>query len=520
MPSSSPAADYPWSFLAALHRLAELLVDRGAHDVERGDAMHAVGDFARERRLDVRVRALSEDPRRAAHPGAARLVEGLHRVGVRRLVVRRGATGRELAQFAGLLARVRGEVAREVAREVAARGRAAREGRAPERLEAARAAIVRGLDELGIWSIQVGTLEAPAAAELEARVPELAAAVRSAMAARDPDAVSAAYAAVHAGLGSVAGRFDGPLAEAAVVATALAGLVGHVSESGARWGAESLRAHQAALAAAIEAWTEPVVRAAVDGALADAAPVLRFVTERAVPALLHRLGEAGSLEERRRCFGALLDAAGGVGPLLPALQDPRWYVVRNVALALGELRDPAAVRPLARCLTGGGDPRVRAAAAEALERLDTPAATHALLPAVRDAEAAVRLVAARAAGRARAQQVPLRVEMLAARLRVEPDLPVAAELLSTLAALAALGDREAAAAVVRVAASREATSHGELLARAALARLLEQPPARLGAALRQLVDQGGDPALRMATRLVLARLARARQEGAAGREAA
>jgi HEAT repeat protein len=517
MPSSSPAADYPWSVLAALHRLAELLVDRGAHDVERGDAMHAVGDFARERRLDVRVRALSEDPRRAAHPGAARLVEGLHRVGVRRLVVRRGATGRELAQFAGLLARVRDEVAREMA----ARGESARDdGPEPERLEAARAAIVRGLDELGIWSIQVGTLEAPGAAELEARVPELAAAVRSAMAARDPDAVSAAYAAVHAGLGSVAGRFDGPLAEAAVVATALAGLVGHVSESGARWGAESLRAHQAALAAAIEAWTEPVVRAAVDGALADAAPVLRFVAERAVPALLHRLGEAGSLEERRRCFGALLDAAGGVGPLVPALQDPRWYVVRNVALALGELRDPAAVRPLARCLTGGGDPRVRAAAAEALERLDTPAATHALLPAVRDPEAAVRLVAARAAGRARAQQVPLRVEMLAARLRVEPDLPVAAELLSTLAALAALGDREAAAAVVRVAASREETSHGELLARAALARLLEQPPARLGAALRQLVEQGGDPALRMATRLVLARLARARQETAAGREAA
>jgi HEAT repeat protein len=178
------------------------------------------------------------------------------------------------------------------------------------------------------------------------------------------------------------------------------------------------------------------------------------------------------------------------------------------------------VRPLARCLVGGEDPRVRAAAAEALERLDTPAATHALLPAVRDSEAAVRLVAARAAGRARAQQVPLRVEMLAARLRVEPDLPVAAELLSALAALAALGDREAAAAVVRVAASRDQTSHGELLARAALARLLEQPPARLGAALRQLVDQGGDPALRMATRLVLARLARARQETAAGREAA
>jgi HEAT repeat protein len=249
----------------------------------------------------------------------------------------------------------------------------------------------------------------------------------------------------------------------------------------------------------------------VDGALFDAAPVLRLAAERAVPMLLHRLGEASTLEERRRCFGALLDAAGGVGPLLVGLHDERWFVVRNVALLLGELRDPDAVRPLARCLAAADDARVRAAAAEALERIGTPGATHALLPALRDAAPAVRLAAARAARRAPAQQVPVHVGVLAARLRVEADAAVASELLAALAALAAAGDGEAAAAVVRAAARRADAPDGERLARVAFARLLEQPPGRLGAALRPLAVGDGDPTLRMATRGVLARLARARQ---------
>jgi HEAT repeat protein len=502
VPPSSPA-DQSWEFLDALHRLSALLADAGAADGARGVALRALAELARVRRLDVRVRTLAEHAPDGAPPGAVALIAGLHRAGVRRLVVRCGATERELAQFAGLLARARADAPEDAAADPAA----------------TLAAIAAGLDDLGIWNVQVGTLEAPERARVEACVPELWGAIAAAAAVRTPAGLPPAYAAVHGALGRVAGQFGAPVNDAAAVAAALAALAQHVARVAEHADPATRRAHQAELAALIEPWADTVARASVEGALADAAPVLRLVADRAVPALLESLGAAQSLDERRRCFGAVLDASGGLTPLLAALRDPRWYVVRNVALALGELRDPAAVRPLARCLAAGGDDRARAAVADALERIGTPAAAHALLPALRDPSPLVRLAAARAATRAAAragsQHAPVRGDLLAARLRVETDVAVAGELLDALAVLAALGDPEAAAVVARLAAGRESPALGDRLARAALARLLAQPAAPVVAMLRSLAV-GGDTAGRMAARVVLARLAQARRAADGG----
>jgi len=68
----------------------------------------------------------------------------------------------------------------------------------------------------------------------------------------------------------------------------------------------------------------------------------------------------------------------------------RGYL-RNVAVALGNARDPAAIPALAGALAGDEEPLVRAHAAWALGRLGGEAAHNALVEALEsEADAAVR----------------------------------------------------------------------------------------------------------------------------------
>ena len=78
--------------------------------------------------------------------------------------------------------------------------------------------------------------------------------------------------------------------------------------------------------------------------------------------------------------------------LIQMLAASRWQVARQAADLLGDLKSGEAEAPLAVLLKGGGgDERVRRAAARALGRIESASAIDALVPGLRDSSSLVRL---------------------------------------------------------------------------------------------------------------------------------
>lgn len=105
--------------------------------------------------------------------------------------------------------------------------------------------------------------------------------------------------------------------------------------------------------------------------------------------LLEQLAIATQGSRRRYLFEAILAIREGDEHLVAALEHPDWFVARNAAALLGELRATHADLPLILMLDHA-DARVRAAAAISLGQLDTPVAREALLRAVHDSDERVR----------------------------------------------------------------------------------------------------------------------------------
>jgi HEAT repeat protein len=84
----------------------------------------------------------------------------------------------------------------------------------------------------------------------------------------------------------------------------------------------------------------------------------------------------------RRVGGAL------VPPLVAALQDERWYLVRNAVFLLGDLGGPEQVEPVERCLVHP-DPRVRREACRALPKLGGNDVEDLLIRALNDPDESV-----------------------------------------------------------------------------------------------------------------------------------
>jgi hypothetical protein len=84
-------------------------------------------------------------------------------------------------------------------------------------------------------------------------------------------------------------------------------------------------------------------------------------------ALVDALMAAPSLTDRRVYYDSLLRIGAGIDTLMHMLGDPRWYVVRNAADLLGEMRAMEAEGELVRLLEHKDD-RVRTAAAGALAK--------------------------------------------------------------------------------------------------------------------------------------------------------
>ncbi len=161
-------------------------------------------------------------------------------------------------------------------------------------------------------------------------------------------------------------------------------------------------------------------------------------------ALVDALVSAASISDRRAYFDAMLTCRAGVRVLLYMLGDERWYVVRNAADLLGEMRVTDADAPLTELLEHD-DERVRAAAASALAKLGTGVAAKGLRAALRDASPDVRERAASALG---TQKGPRLASSLIKAIDREEDIRV---LMAMLTALGQIGTPDAVEKLISIA---------------------------------------------------------------------
>jgi HEAT repeat protein len=172
--------------------------------------------------------------------------------------------------------------------------------------------------------------------------------------------------------------------------------------------------------------------------------IFEYFGDDAADEVIEELAHADSAKERRVLFDALVELKRGVPTLIYLLGDGRWYVVRNAAELLGEMRAAEAEQGLAWLLTHA-DPRVRQSATSALAKIETPGARAALRNAIKDESRDVRMNATLAlAGIKERGSVAVIVRALAD----ENDADVQRTL---MAALVRIGTPEAVQRLVEVA---------------------------------------------------------------------
>jgi HEAT repeat protein len=206
-----------------------------------------------------------------------------------------------------------------------------------------------------------------------------------------------------------------------------------------------------AYSAAIRRLSKPTILRAVASVLPrrkerldDFIAVLMRTGDEGAEALIEQLTAAQSLSDRRVYFDALVRLKHGVHTLVHMLGDPRWYVARNAADLLGELRAAEADSALTDLMKHEDD-RVRRAAAHALGKLGTGASVTALRKALHDVSAHVRALAAVGlANRKGARSA----KTLVRALEAESELDVQ---ISILVALGRVGTTDAVERLIKAA---------------------------------------------------------------------
>lgn len=225
-------------------------------------------------------------------------------------------------------------------------------------------------------------------------------------------------------------------------------------------------------------------------------------------AIIEQLIDSESPSDRRVYMSTLVRLRSGERSLLHMLEDGRWYVVRNAADLLGEMRAVGAEEPLFGALRHE-DERVRRSALGALGRLGTSRALHAVQECLGAGEAALR---AHAATVLAASSWPYTTTALRRRLREETDPEVQLALVAALgrvatddavATLAELAEPPRLAFLVmrratplRCAALQALVSAHTSAARQVVQRMSNDRDAELRAAARRALDHwpeaGGD----------------------------
>ena len=141
-------------------------------------------------------------------------------------------------------------------------------------------------------------------------------------------------------------------------------------------------------------------------------------------------------------------ARPAVPTLLEWLEDPRWFLVRNLVHVLGKIGDEAAFDPVVTLL-GHPHVRVRIEAVRALALIAPARAAPPILPLSRDADPEVRLEAVRALGALRRDEAVPVLRDVAAGAAGVADVPLRREAVEALAAIGTAGSCEALAGLAR-----------------------------------------------------------------------
>jgi HEAT repeat protein len=135
--------------------------------------------------------------------------------------------------------------------------------------------------------------------------------------------------------------------------------------------------HRAHLAEAVQRIGEaerireigPVLDKGLDTEAADFEAYLRLLPRRAVEPLLDLLGEVNLRKARRALCEALVELIGGdLEPIVKRLDDPRWFMVRNLVYILRRSGSRSAV-PYLRRMLEHPHPRVRQETLRAMEAI-------------------------------------------------------------------------------------------------------------------------------------------------------
>jgi HEAT repeat protein len=177
---------------------------------------------------------------------------------------------------------------------------------------------------------------------------------------------------------------------------------------------------------------------------ADVMTVLVRMGQDGAEAVIDQVTQAQTSQDRAALFEALTQLSATVPALIHMLGDARWFVARNAADLLGELKAHGAEHALVTLL-GHDDERVRRAATNALMHIGTESARQAVRAAVRDDAPQVRMQAAFAIA---ANRDPKTATTLITAIDTEQDSDVQ---LAMLLALGRVGTAEAVERLIRAA---------------------------------------------------------------------
>ncbi len=176
----------------------------------------------------------------------------------------------------------------------------------------------------------------------------------------------------------------------------------------------------------------------------DVQAVLARMGQDGAEAVIEQVTQAQTTADRGLLLEALTRLEAAVPALVHMLGDARWFVARNAADLLGELRAASAESALVS-LQHHDDERVRRSATNALMHLGTESARQAVRDAVRDAAPQVRMQAAFAIA---ANRDPRTATTLITAIDAEEDSDVQ---LAMLLALGRVGTPEAVERLVKAA---------------------------------------------------------------------
>jgi HEAT repeat protein len=183
--------------------------------------------------------------------------------------------------------------------------------------------------------------------------------------------------------------------------------------------------------------------------LALVAQYLGLVAPGSIQELVTLLGEERDRQVRARMCQALAKVGPSAVPILMAwLEDPRWFLVRNIVHILGKIGDEAAFDRVAPLL-GHPHMRVRIESVRALALIAPARAAAPILPLAGDVDAEVRLETVRALGALRRDEAVQVLWEVAAGAAGAADVPLRQEAVEALATIGTAGACEALERLVR-----------------------------------------------------------------------